>query len=200
MSRVLITAIALGVIGGPIVFTAGITVALMFASDSNPADTLKTLLGSAGDWVSGLGAFAAAAIAIHLADKQRREGLPKIKVEQDADPYAIYIDVISTGDRSVLLTGVYLHSKNRRRRTRLLANENLPRRLEFGDVHPITIDVFQMRKISGAIGGDEDHPDLTDLEIVVETSTSPFVFRADSSVIGLIEGTLTISEPHDAMQ
>ncbi|WP_156320458.1 hypothetical protein [Pseudomonas lini] len=200
MSRVLITATALGVIGAPIVFTAGVTVALMFTADANPADTLKTLFGSVGDWVSGLGAFAAAAIAVYLADKQRKDGLPKIKVEQDATPYAIHIDVISTGDRSILLMGVFLRSKKRGKRARLLADGVLPKRLEFGDVHNISIDIFQMRRVSSEISGDEDMAELPDLEVVVETSMATFVFPADSSVIGLIEGTLSISENCDAMQ
>lgn len=199
MSRVLITAISMGVVGIPIVFTAGAITALTFALEANPADAFKTVLGSVGDWVSGLGALAAAAIAVYLADQQRRDSLPRVEITQSADPFGFYIDIVSVGERSALITGVFLRSRKWKGQA-WLSYENLPKRLVFGDVHNISVEGVQYQKIYTQICGDDEGCDLSDMKVVVETSTDKFVFPADSSVIGLVEGCLTISEFHDALR
>ena len=199
MSRSLIVAIVAGAVGVPTVFTAGVVVALSFASGANPAETLKTVLGSVGDWVSGLGALSASLIAIYLADKQRRESLPKIKVEQSVDPYTIYFDIVSTGDRSVLLTGAFLRSRKQGTTATLAGRDVFPKRLDFADVLKLELDGYQYRKASNEICGEEDQPDLNDLEIVIESSMGPHVFPACYEVIGLISGTITISSSQESM-
>ena len=199
MNRLLIAVIVMGVIGIPASFTSGLTIALEFAADVHPADSIKAVIGSVGDWVSGLGALCASLTAIYLAERQRREGLPKIKVEQSADPHGIYFDIVSAGDRSVLLTGAFLRSRSRGTRAQLAGRDVFPKRLDFADVLKIELDSIQCRKASIEVCGEEDHPDLAGLEVVIETSMGPHVFEASHEIIGLIDGTLTISYPHDAM-
>lgn len=197
MNRMLVAFSVLVVVGVPSIFTAGVVVALCFAADANPADALKTVLGSVGDWVSGLGALSASVIAIHLADKQRRDGLPKIEVSQDADPELVYIKVASAGDRSVLVTGILVHSRKRRSRTRLLHRDFFPKRLEFGDFIDIELDGTQLRGASNVLCGEDDMCDLSDLEILVETSLGTHSFAASDELIGLLEGTLSIRYSYD---
>ncbi|MGY2364453.1 hypothetical protein ACW9IO_18025 [Pseudomonas azotoformans] len=76
----MIAAILIAVLGLPIAFTAGVVISLDVAADKNPAKSLKDLMGSAGDWVSGLGALAAAVVAVYLANRQRQDELPNLSV------------------------------------------------------------------------------------------------------------------------
>lgn len=78
--RWMIAAIVIAVLGLPIAFTGGIVFSLSVNFEENPAKYLKELMGSTGDWVSGLGALAAAAVAVYLADRQRRDDLPNLGV------------------------------------------------------------------------------------------------------------------------
>jgi len=106
----MIAAILIAVLGLPIAFTAGVVISLDVASEKNPAKTLKELMGSAGDWVSGSGALAAAAVAVYLADKQRREELPNLSVSVHGS-YAF--SVVNNGRLPIEVNGrwLYLTSK-----------------------------------------------------------------------------------------
>jgi len=197
MNRMLIALIAIVVVGIPAVFTAGLTVALAFAVDANPAEVIKTVFGSAGDWVSGLGALSAAIIAIYLADRQRKDSFPKIEITQVAHPFGFHIDILSIGDRGALVTGVFLRSRKLRGQARLATHGIFPKRLEYGDVCGITVEGKMYQIIAEKICGHDGHSDMPDLEVIVETSMKAYAFPADSAVIGLIEGTLSISEGYE---
>lgn len=198
MNPWLIAVVVMVVVGIPAVFTAGVIVALTFAADANPADSLKSVLGSAGDWVSGLGALSAAVIAIWLAEKQRKDSLPDIKITQDADPYEVAIDIICTGDRSVLVRNVYMRLRSQSGRAYLPPHGVLPLRLEHGDVHCVRIKGgAQYHRLSEALCGHEEQDDLLGLEIVVETSTRDFTVLAEDIVCGVLGGTASVRELHE---
>lgn len=192
MNRWLIVLIAVVVVGFPAVFTAGVTVALAFSADADPADVVKTVFGSWGDWVSGLGALSAALIAIYLADLQRKDNLPKVEISQYADSLGFCIDIVSVGDRGVLLMGAYLRSRRLDGQARLAPDDAFPKRLEFGDVLRIHLKRYQYQNFSNFICGHDGLCDLSDLEVVVNASTRAFVVPADALLISLIDGTLSL--------
>lgn len=189
--------VIVGVIGLVFVFFAGIGVGISATTETKPAEFVASVFGSAGDWVSGLGALAAAVIAVNLADRQRKDSFPRITISQLADPYGFHFDIISVGDRSALVTRVFLRSRKFRRQARLGPHDQFPKRLEFGDVYGITVEANQFRKISNLLCGHDEEEDFSDMEIVVETSMKAHVFPADSSIIGLIEGNLSISHSYE---
>lgn len=196
MNRTILLVIA--VVLGPIfAFFTGIGVGISATTEAKPLEFVSSAIGSVGDWVSGIGALAAAVIAITLADRQRRASFPRIKLLQSAHPYGFHIDIISVGDRGALVTGVFLRSRRYRGQARLATKTIFPKRLEFGDVEGLTIEGVMYRKIAEKICGDDEIIDLSDLEVVVETSMKAHVYPADSAVIGLIEGTLSISEHYE---
>jgi hypothetical protein len=188
--------LVLSIFGFVVALFTGIVIGVSVTSEAKPAEFVAGVIGSVGDWISGLGALAAAAIAVYLADKQRRDSLPKVKITQNADPYAFYIDIVSVGDRSVLLTGVFLRSRKHQGRPRLSRREDFPKRLEFGEMYSIAVGGLQFRNFSNLICGHDGQCDLPDLEVVVETSTGTYAVPADSTIIGLIEGCLSISEAY----
>ncbi|MFJ4349633.1 hypothetical protein ACIPZ5_01890 [Pseudomonas sp. NPDC089428] len=192
----MISLIAVVVVGFPVVFTAGMTVALVFAADANPAEVLRTVFGSVGDWVSGIGALSAAVIAVYLANKQREDSLPKVEISQSADSRGFCIEIISVGERSVLLKGAYLRSRRLDGQARLTREDVFPKRLEFGDVLPIHVKGHQYRNFSNFISGHDGQCDLSDLEVVVNTSTRSFVVPADDLFIDLVQGTISLDSHH----
>lgn len=106
MNRTILLVIAV-VLGPVFAFFAGIGVGISATTETKPLEFVSSAIGSVGDWVSGIGALAAAVIAITLADRQRRASLPRIKLLQSAHPYGFHIDIISVGDRGALVTGVF---------------------------------------------------------------------------------------------
>lgn len=104
------------VLGFPIAFTAGVVLSLDIAADNNPAETLRTLAGSVGDWVSGLGSLAAAAVAVYLADNQRRNNVPKIDVDQYYSESGLVIDLTSCGEKDAVVRGVYIRDTVKKNR------------------------------------------------------------------------------------
>jgi hypothetical protein len=188
MNKLLVVVIVMAVLGLPAAFVAGLTVAVSFEGGGSSAEILKTFLGSVGDWVSGLGALAAAVIAIYLADKQRRDSLPQIHVRQGVEAREIRINLVSVGDRSVHILAVYLRSRKLDGRARLVSSRDLPKTLEYGGILPITADRGRCGNFSNFISRSDDHCDLPDLEIVVEASTRTFIVPVDREVIDFIEG------------
>lgn len=104
--RWMIAAILIAVLGLPIAFTAGVVISLDVAAEKNPAKSLKELMGSAGDWVSGLGALAAAAIAVYLADRQRREDLPNLSVSVSG---SYQFSIVNYGRLPIEVNGQWLY-------------------------------------------------------------------------------------------
>lgn len=96
------------VLGFPIAFTAGVVISLNVSAEKNPAETLRSAMGSAGDWVSGLGALAAAAVAVYLADKQRRNNSAKMDINQYYNGAAFIIDLISSGEKDAVVRGIFI--------------------------------------------------------------------------------------------
>jgi hypothetical protein len=188
MNKSLVGFIVMAVLGLPIAFVAGLSVALSYEGGGSSAETLKTFLGSVGDWVSGLGALAAAVIAIYLADKQRRDSLPQIDVRQSVGAREISINLVSVGDRSAHILAVYLRSRKLDGRARLVSLRDLPKTLEYGGILAITADRSRCGNFSNFISRSVDHCDFPDLEIVVEASTRTFIVPADREVIDFIEG------------
>src|SRR5688572_13111174 len=90
-STVLVVAFVVGLV---FVFFAGIGVGITVTTEAKPSEYVAEVIGSVGDWISGLGALAAAVIAINLADRQRQDSLPRIEIKQDVDPKEISIDIV----------------------------------------------------------------------------------------------------------
>lgn len=132
--------VAACVICGFLGLTAGINM--------NPESTVRFVpnWGSAGDWVSGIGALLAVIVTLLLADKQRREDAELLKVVANASfpvgpgfyglPF-ISVELTSEGKRPVTVTGLNVtspHSKMRVQITDLAQHspDKLPVRLEYG--------------------------------------------------------------------
>ncbi|MDV7209913.1 hypothetical protein [Azotobacter beijerinckii] len=175
----LIALIVAVVLGFPAVFTAGVVVGLEVAAEKKPTETLKNVIGSAGDWVSGLGSLAAAAVAVYLADRQRRANTPKIEVNQYITRDIFTIDIISTGEKDAVVRGVYIRSSKLKKqamisRPPLVEPKDLPWRLEYGDVRRISIDRSRYFAVAMEIGDELEEYEFTGLQIVVGTSTVEF--------------------------
>jgi hypothetical protein len=104
--RWMIAAILIAVLGLPIAFTAGVVISLEVAAEKNPGKTLKELMGSAGDWVSGLGALAAAVVAVYLADRQRREELPNLSISAHG---SYDFSIVNYGRLPIEVSGQWLY-------------------------------------------------------------------------------------------
>lgn len=179
---------AVFVIGFVFAFFAGIYIGLVSSSQVKPAEFVSEVIGSVGDWVSGLGALAAAVIAIYLADRQRKESLPELNINQHADHKGISIDVVSVGGRGVSILGIYLRSQKLDRRSSLADRDEFPKRLEFGEMHSLFIGTHMCDSIRYHFSGNSDRCETPDLEIVVETSTKTFTASANREVLGTIQG------------
>jgi hypothetical protein len=188
-STVLVVAFVVGLV---FVFFAGIGVGITVTTEAKPSEYVAEVIGSVGDWISGLGALAAAVIAINLADRQRQDSLPRIEIKQDVDPKEISIDIVSLGDRGALILGVFLRSRKLGSRARLVHSDETPKRLEYGELFKIVIGGHRYSNISNVLCGHDEQGEFPDLEIVVETSTQTFVVPADSDIIGVLEGTTSI--------
>lgn len=167
------------VLGFPAAFTAGATTALSVAADKDPADTIKTALGSAGDWVSGLGALAAAAIAIYLADKQRRENAAKMDINQYITNDNFTIDLISIGEKPAIVRGIYIREPRLRKqamisRPPIMTAGAIPTRFEYGDFQRLTIDKSLYLDVALEVEHELGKKQFDGLELVIGTSTAEF--------------------------
>lgn len=107
--RWIVTAGVLLIIGLPASFTAGVITALSFSAEVEPSKVLFDALGSAGDWVAGLASFAAAWVALHLADQHRKEDTERLKIEQHfAKQWTL--SIVSHGPRPSTIQGIGFYS------------------------------------------------------------------------------------------
>ncbi|AHL77629.1 hypothetical protein CH92_09565 [Stutzerimonas stutzeri] len=175
----MIAAILAVVLGFPIAFTAGVVVSLSVSAEKNPAGTLRSVMGSAGDWVSGLGALAAAVIAVYLADKQRRDNSVKMDINQYYNSDAFVIDLISSGEKGAVVRGIFIRDVRLKKqimisRPPFVDSKILPKRFDYGDVERITIDRNWFVKVQIEIAQGIPYSDYKHLALVVGTSTSEF--------------------------
>lgn len=187
-----IAAIIAVVLGFPAVFTAGVATALSVAAEKDPADTLKTALGSAGDWVSGLGALAAATIAIYLADKQRRDNSARMEINQYFTEDNFTIDLISVGEKPATVRGIYIRSPRLRKqamisRPPILKSNAIPARFEYGDVQRLTIDKSIYLEIALEIEHELGQKEFRGLQLVIGTSTVEFKVDLDPQFAAVLE-------------
>jgi len=175
----MIAAILAVVLGFPIAFTTGVVVSLSVSAEKNPVGTLRSAMGSAGDWVSGLGALAAAVIAVYLADKQRRDNSVKMDINQYYNNDAFVIDLISSGEKDAVVRGIFIRDVRLKKqiiisRPPFVGPKILPKRFEYGDVERITIDRNWFIKVQIEIAQGIPYSDYKHLALVVGTSTSEF--------------------------
>lgn len=188
----MVAAIISVVLGFPAVFAVGVATALSVAAEKDPADTLKTIFGSAGDWVSGLGSLAAATIAVYLADKQRRDNSARMEINQYFTKDGFAIDLISVGEKPATVTGIYIRSPRHRRQVMiscppLLESSAIPARFEYGDVQRLTIDKSIYPKISLEIEHELGSKEYGELQLVVGTSTAEFKVDLDQKFSNAIK-------------
>lgn len=111
-------------IGLPIAFIFGGLFGLTAGVYLNPDSTVQYVpnWGSVGDWVSGIGAFVAVIVAVWLADTQRKDNAERLKLNGAIQPsnngsalfggVDLVIDVVSSGNRPVNLSGARIGVKN----------------------------------------------------------------------------------------
>lgn len=120
------------------------------------AGLIIPLLSTAGSWVAGIGALGAVVVSLWLSDRQRREDIEGVKINNsvectlDLDTYSsqtwrITLDVVSTGRRPVTITKFQFHSKKKSilfpLADRYVYGEKLPVTLGYGEVVQWRIDI-----------------------------------------------------------
>ncbi|EKY4111163.1 hypothetical protein ACYTSK_21895 [Pseudomonas aeruginosa] len=188
----MITAIIAVVLGFPALFFAGVVTALTVAAEKDPVDTLITALGSVGDWVSGLGALAAAIIAICLADKQRRDNSARMEINQHFTEDNFTIDLISVGEKPATVRGIYIRSPRLRKqamisRPPILKPNAIPARFEYGEVHRVSIDKSDYLKVSREIEHELGQKEFRGLQLVIGASTADFKVDLDPQFAAVLE-------------
>ncbi|QJI29918.1 hypothetical protein HKK55_14780 [Pseudomonas sp. ADAK18] len=183
------------VLGFPIAFTAGVVLSLDIAADNNPAETLRTLAGSVGDWVSGLGSLAAAAVAVYLADNQRRNNVPKIDVDQYYSESGLVIDLTSCGEKDAVVRGVYIRDTVKKKqilisRPPFVDPKDIPRRFGYGDVQRITLPRTMFIGIQRDLVAEFSETDFSNLTLVVGTSTYEFREPLNAEFVAVIRKSL----------
>lgn len=179
MGRVWMVVIAMGVIGIPTVFTAGIIVALMVEVGANPGESIKTILGSVGDWVSGLGSVSAAIVAVYLADRQRRDNTAKVEISQYYNKDNFTIDLVSTGEKPAIVKGVFIRSPRRKKqimlnRVPISGYETIVGRYEYGETKRLMIDSTVFLAVALDLEHELGNRKFDGLQLIVGTGTAEF--------------------------
>ena len=165
------------VICGLLGLTAGINM--------NPLSTVKFVpeWGSLADWLSGAGSVSAAVVALYLAHLQRKNNIAKIEISQLFDREHFTVDLVSTGERTAIVLGVYIRSPQHKKQ--MLFNESSVEgyeralgRYEYGEKRQLSVGAYFLGlalEIRNQIGVDS----FDGLYLVVATGIAEFKVKLD---------------------
>ena len=147
----------------------------------NPTSTVKFVpdMGSLADWVSGFGSVSAAIVALYLADRQRKSNTAKIEINQYYNEDNFTVDLVSTGEKSAIVKGVFLRSP--RDKKQILLNRSpingfkeIVGRYEYGETRRLTIDKYYYFTIGRELCGEIGNFHFDDLQLVVAAGIGEF--------------------------
>ncbi|MBC8782836.1 hypothetical protein [Pseudomonas fluorescens] len=170
---VLLACIVCGLLG----LTAGINM--------NPTSTVRFVpdWGSFADWVSGFGSVSAAVVALHLANLQRKNNTAKIEISQFFEKDNYTVDLVSTGDRTAIVVGVYIRSPNHQKqillnRSPVEGHEKALGRYEYGEKRRITVAAY-FSGLARDIQDETGNSNFDELQLVVATGIAEFKVKLD---------------------
>lgn len=147
----------------------------------NPDSTTRYVIawGSLGDWVAGIGAFLAVAVALWQTYTLRKEDVEDLLIDQHQGNSRWIVSVVSRGKRPARVLGIAFYS--RRIDTFLHIkrfifhgdNATLPQTLHYAEnIDFVTRpEMFEDLAINAVLAFDDD---LEDLEILVKTTIGSF--------------------------
>jgi hypothetical protein len=147
----------------------------------NPQATVKFVpdWGSLADWVSGIGSVSAALVALYLADRQRRDNTARIEINQYLTQDNFSIDLVSTGEKPAIVTGIYIRSP-RLKKQALINRTPVPRysetmgRYEYGETRRLSLDSSMYLSLALEIEHELGCRDFSGLQLIVGTGIAEF--------------------------
>lgn len=174
---ILVVALFACAVCGLLGLTAGINV--------NPASTIRFIpdWGSFADWVSGFGSVSAAVVALYLASLQRKNNTAKIEMSQYYEKDNYTIDLVSTGDKTAIVVGVYIRSPSHQKQITLNRSpvdgyEKILGRYEYGEKRRLTVAAY-FSGLARDIRDETGNPNFEGLQLVVATGIAEFKVKLD---------------------